>query len=208
MGTAYFFNYFLVPRYLFTRRFVLFGIYTAYMIIISLSLELVACILAMVLIVRMGINETGPLITDIYFLALVMYFFVLLKSILLLVKHYFIDRQLIHELERMQKQTEKGYFTIRAERKTVPVYFDEVVYIESLSDYVQVHLRDGRSIGSKQRISKLAGELPGQFIRIHRSFLINITHATALSKEEVQMGEKVLPVGRQFRPNLTTILEK
>ncbi len=51
MGTSYFFNYYLVPRYLFNRRFFLFGLYSFYMLVVSLCLELIVSVVAMLLII-------------------------------------------------------------------------------------------------------------------------------------------------------------
>ena len=76
MGTSYFFNYFLVPRYLFQRKFRKFGIYTFYMFVVSLCLELLASASAMLLIVYFGVNEAGPLVTDVFTLAIILYFIV------------------------------------------------------------------------------------------------------------------------------------
>lgn len=208
MGTSYFFNYYLVPNYLFPRKFWLFGLYTFYMVIVSLSLELLACIGAMLLIIFLKVNETGPLVTDVYFLALIMYFFVFLKSFLLLVKHYFLDRQVIHDLELKQQQLDQGYFTVRSERKSVRLQFEEVMFIESLADYVRIHTLDGREINTKQKISKLESELPDIFVRIHRSFLVNKNNTSLFTREYVMVGENEIPVGRSYKQNVVRYLEK
>jgi two-component system response regulator LytT len=99
MGTSYFFNYYLVPRFLFTRKFRKFVIYSFYMLVVSLCLELLASVISMLVIVKFGINQAGPLVTDVYTLAGIMYFIVLFKSFILLIKHYFVDQQVIGQLE-------------------------------------------------------------------------------------------------------------
>jgi len=92
MATSYFFNYFLVPRYLFTRKFWLFGLYSFYMLVVSLAFELAVSVIAMLLMVYFGINSAAPLVTDVFTLAIVLYFVVLIKSFILLIKHFFIDQ--------------------------------------------------------------------------------------------------------------------
>jgi len=208
MGTSYFFNYYLVPRFLFPRKFWLFALYSMYMFIVSLCLELLACIGAMLLIIFLEVNETGALVTDVYFLALIMYFFVFLQSFMLLVKHYFIDRQIILDMELKQQQLEQGYFTVRSERKSVRLQFEEVTFIESLADYVRIHTIDGRAINTKQKISKLETDLPEIFVRIHRSFLVNRNNTSRFTREYVVVGENEIPVGRSYKNNVIRYLEK
>ncbi len=199
MGTSYFFNYFLVPRYLFKRRFLLFGLYSFYMLVVSLCLELIVSVVAMLLIIYYGINETGALVTDVFTLAVILYFIVLAKSFILLIKHYFLDQRAIGELEEKQSQLDQGYFTVRSNRQISRIHFNELLYIESLADYIQIHNVNGTVITSKEKISHMEKNLPETFLRIHRSFIVNRTKITSFSREHVMVGEKELPVSRSYR---------
>ncbi|MEN8203279.1 MAG: LytTR family transcriptional regulator DNA-binding domain-containing protein [Bacteroidota bacterium] len=199
MGTSYFFNYFLVPRYLFKRKFLKFGLYSFYMLVISLCLELLVGIVSMLIIVYYGINENAPIMTDVFTLAVILYFIVLFKSFLLLIKHYFMDQRAISELEEKQSQIEKGYFTIRSNRQTSRVSFDELLYIESLADYIRIHRTSGGPIISKEKISHMESILPDHFVRIHRSYIVNTTKISSFSREHVLVGEKELPISRTYK---------
>ena len=65
----------------------------------------------------------------------------------------------------------------RTDRKAVKVFLSELLYAESLKDYVKIVTTTGAPLIVKQSISSLADMLPGeQFVRIHRSFLIAIGH--------------------------------
>lgn len=206
MGTSYFFNYFLVPRFLFRRKFFHFGLYSFYMLVISLCLELVVGIVSMMVMIYYGINEHAPIITDVFTLAGILYFIVLFKSFLLLLKHYFVDQQAISELEEKQSQIDRGYFTIRSNRQSSRVSFDELLYIESLADYIQIHRSGGGPITSKEKISHLEDILPDQFIRVHRSFIINKAKISSYSREYVVMGEKEIPISRTYKKGVIEIL--
>ncbi len=199
MGTSYFFNYFLVPRYLFKRRFVQFGLYSIYMLVVSVCLEMIAAILALLLIVFYGINENAVLFTDVFSMAGILYFIVLFTSFVLLLKHYFVDQRAIVELEEKQAQLDHGYFTIRSNRQTAKVRFDDLLYIESLGDYIEIHLQDGSEVSSKEKISHMERTLPDGFMRIHRSFIVNRAKISSFSREYVMMGEKELPISRSYK---------
>ena len=199
MGTSYFFNYFLVPRFLFTRKFRKFAIYSFYMLVVSLCLELLASIISMLVIIKFGVNRTGPLVTDVYTLAGILYFIVLFKSFILLIKHYFVDQRAIGELEEKQTRLDQGYFTVRSNRQTSRIRFDELLYIESLADYIQFHLENGTQVSSKEKISHMEEFLPDEFIRIHRSFIVNRSKISTFSREHVIVAEKELPISRSYK---------
>ena len=199
IGTSYFFNYFLVPRYLFKRRFFLFGVYSFYMLVVSLCLEMIAGILAFILTAYYNSNENGMLITDVFIMGGTLYFVVLVMSFILLIRHYLIDQKAIAELEGKQAMLDQGYFTIRSNRQTAKISFDELLYIESLGDYIEIHLMDGSKVSSKEKISHMEQTLPDGFLRIHRSFIVNRDKISSFSREHVMMGEKELPISRSYK---------
>jgi hypothetical protein len=202
MGTSYFFNYYLVPRFLFTRKFRKFAIYSFYMLVVSLCLELLVSIISMLVIIKFGVNRTGPLVTDVYSLAGILYFIVLFKSFILLIKHYFVDQRAIGELEEKQTRLDQGYFTVRSNRQTSRIRFDELLYIESLADYIQLNMENGSQVTSKEKISYMEEFLPDGFIRIHRSFIVNRSKISSYSREHVIVAEKELPISRSYKQDV------
>lgn len=206
LATSYFFNYFLVPRYLFRRRFYLFGLYSFYMLVVSLCLEMVVSILTMLLTVYYGVKDNPILFTDVLTMAGILYFVVLLSSFILLIRHYFADQQAILGLEEKQAQLDQGYFTVRSNRQTSRIYFNELLYIESLADYIQIHLENGRSVNSKEKISHMEERLPEGFLRIHRSFIVNRSKISSFSREQVMVGETEIPVSRSYRQEVVAVL--
>lgn len=206
IATSYFFNYFLVPRYLFRQRYWFFGLYSFYMLIVSLCMEMVASILAFLLVNYYNINENGVLMTDVFIMAGTLYFVVLVMSFILLIKHYLVDQKAIAELEEKQAMLDQGYFTVRSNRQTAKVYFEQLLYIESLGDYIEIHLLDGSEVSSKEKISHMERTLPDGFLRIHRSFIVNRSKISSFSREHVLLGEKELPISRSYRQEVFAVL--
>jgi len=81
----------------------------------------------------------------------------------------------------------------------VRVFYDEIIYIESLADYIKLHTTDKREITSKEKISVVEEKLPEFFIRIHRSFIVNRKKVTGFSNNQVEIGAMVLPIGRSYK---------
>ncbi|HEY1165075.1 MAG TPA: LytTR family DNA-binding domain-containing protein, partial [Chitinophaga sp.] len=77
---------------------------------------------------------------------------------------------------------------------------NDILYIESLKDYIAVHRTDGSSLSAKYKISELEDELKGQpFLRIHRSFIVNLQKVTAYTMQDVEIGNIELPIGNSYR---------
>lgn len=207
MATSYFFNYFLVPRYLFSRKFWLFGLYSFYMLVVSLALELLVSVISMLLIIHFGINDHAALVTDVFTLAIVLYFVVLIKSFILLIKHYFVDQGAINKLQEEQLKMEKGHISIRSNRKTSRIEFENLLYVESMADYIKIYLADGGEVVSKEKISHLEEELPDAFLRIHRSFIVNKRKISSYNREEVIVGHTEIPVSRSYRSRVMSVLD-
>lgn len=88
---------------------------------------------------------------------------------------------------------------VKADRKIYPIHLSEIHYIESLDNFVKVHLKD-RWLVTHENISSLEKRLPQEmFVRVHRSFLINIKNIKAVSSESVQITNRELPFGRAYK---------
>ncbi len=94
---------------------------------------------------------------------------------------------------------DRRFFFIRQGRKMVKLYIDDIQYIESLKDYVQIYITEKRFI-YKARISNLEEELQDdQFIRIHKSYLVPLGKIESVSPTEIIIGGKEIPIGRTYR---------
>lgn len=91
------------------------------------------------------------------------------------------------------------YLYLKVDRKTHRIALDTIHYIESLDEYVKVHLADKWMI-TRENISTLEQRLPApSFVRIHRSFIVNARYVNIISSEGVSMGGKELPFGRAYK---------
>ncbi len=96
---------------------------------------------------------------------------------------------------------------IRVDRRTVRIDLGDILYVESLSDYVQIRTTDDAYV-TKMRISDLELELEHDgFVRIHRSFLISLAHVDSFTAQEVVVGGYGLPISRGYRKKAVDALE-
>jgi DNA-binding LytR/AlgR family response regulator len=108
------------------------------------------------------------------------------------------NRQEIQQLLDENEKMKKSFLEIVSKRKIAKIPYDDIVYIESLSDYITViTVKD--QIVSKEKISNLASRLPDVFLRIHRSFIINTDRIKNISFDEVMVDDVLLTIGRSYR---------
>ncbi|MGB0525406.1 MAG: LytR/AlgR family response regulator transcription factor [Flammeovirgaceae bacterium] len=97
------------------------------------------------------------------------------------------------------KNTDEPYIFLKVEKKLVKVYLHEILYIESLKDYVKVKTIYEELI-VHQSLTGLTEQLPSdQFIRIHRSYTIAIQHVKSLEGNMLEIKTKLLPIGRNYQ---------
>ncbi len=199
MGTSYFFNYYLVPQYLLKRKYFWFALYFFYTLVISLYLEMIVLTFSFIYLANFELEKMAANSRDTILLAVVMYMVVFFGSFLLMVQQLFNSRRELEEMKEERKKMEISFLELTSNRKSVRIPYDEIVYIESLADYVKVHTTTKKEISSKEKISVLEELLPEFFIRIHRSFIVNRAKVTGFNNNEIELGETVLTIGRSFK---------
>ncbi|MFC0515378.1 LytR/AlgR family response regulator transcription factor [Mucilaginibacter angelicae] len=95
--------------------------------------------------------------------------------------------------------SEVQFVYLKSGHKFFKVNTHDILYAESLKDYVHVHTKENVII-SKYKISDLEKELNGKgFLRIHRSFIVNLEHVTAFTTNDVEIGKLELPIGDTYK---------
>ncbi|MGM9767099.1 MAG: LytR/AlgR family response regulator transcription factor, partial [Candidatus Cryptobacteroides sp.] len=90
---------------------------------------------------------------------------------------------------------------LKSEYKNVTVSMDTILYVESVGNYVKLHLTDGGSLLSKMSLGSIEEQLGGEeFLRIHRSFVVAFKRIEKFTRSEVvlSVGGKRLPIGRKY----------
>ena len=101
-----------------------------------------------------------------------------------------------------------AFIHLRADRKTVPVALDDILYIESIRDYIKVVTRE-KTIISKQSISSLEDSLPREaFVRIHRSYIVALGKIESYTSELVEVARQELPISRMYRLDVEKVLQR
>jgi DNA-binding LytR/AlgR family response regulator len=101
-----------------------------------------------------------------------------------------------------------AYLYLKENREMVKVFLKDILYIESLRDYVRVKTVH-REVITYQKISYLEQKLPqNKFLRIHRSFMVAIDKIISFSPSSVRINTTDIPIGRNYKnPTLKVLTQ-
>lgn len=97
--------------------------------------------------------------------------------------------------------------TFLSERKSITLDIDEILFIESNDDVTTVEATGDRHFRNKTPISQWEAILGRQFIRIHRSFLVNRAAISAVDVDTVSAGGIDLPISRKYKKAVSEIID-
>ena len=125
--------------------------------------------------------------------------------------------QLQERVEKNQEQSEEveesaeesGVLSVHADRKTHIVKLSNIVYLESAGEYVRLHLADGTKLVTLFRLKNMESSLQSaQFMRVHRSYIINLDHVSGYTKGRVFLtNEDYVPIGDSYKEQFISRVE-
>jgi DNA-binding LytR/AlgR family response regulator len=104
-------------------------------------------------------------------------------------------------------KVQPAFINLRCDRKMVKVPLHDILFIESLKDYIKV-ITLNNTIITKQPISATEEMLPEEmFLRIHRSYIVSINKIDSYSHELVWIAHHELPISRMYRHEVERVLK-
>ncbi|WP_027000900.1 LytR/AlgR family response regulator transcription factor [Eisenibacter elegans] len=103
---------------------------------------------------------------------------------------------------------DESFIYLKADKKMVKIFLKDILFIESLKDYIRVRTEQ-KEVISYQKISYMEEKLPEQkFLRIHRSFIVAVDKIESFSAAFVEVGGKEVPIGRNYKNEVLKMLEQ
>ena len=116
--------------------------------------------------------------------------------------------------ELRNNKTDQGnvphnYMFVNVGYSLLKIMFDDVVFIEGLKDYVQIHLKSTpKPVLVRMNIKTIEDQLPPSlFVRIHKSYIVAVQSITALRKNSLFIGDKEFPVGETYRDIIDKLIK-
>ena len=96
--------------------------------------------------------------------------------------------------------------TFTSDYKKVSLKKEDILYIESRDSEVWIVTRDGGQYRNRTGIGQWENLLGPGFLRIHRSFLVNVADASLTSPDIVSIGSQSIPVSRKYKDSVKAVL--
>jgi len=101
-----------------------------------------------------------------------------------------------------QKEKESRLF-IKDGNKLVKIELSEVIYFKSEANYISVVLQD-KKILTLMTLKDLESKLPVFFLRVHRSYIVNLNKIDFINNNVIEMGKDYIPVSQSYEKELLT----
>lgn len=123
-------------------------------------------------------------------------------------REYLEDTPAALETELQEKSQAKEYMFVKANYQILKINFSDILYIEGLKDYVKIYC-GARPIITNQSMKYFESKLPADtFVRVHRSYIVSLDKITSISKNQVNIGEKHIPISGSFKDAFFRIIDK
>lgn len=108
----------------------------------------------------------------------------------------------------MRTGNDRPFLFFNVGKKKVKMFLDEILYIESLKEYIKI-VSKNRSLLTKFQLGQAEGLLQNSnFLRIHRSFIVAKDKIDAFTATDIEIDGKLIPIGRSYKEQVYTDLEK
>ena len=106
-------------------------------------------------------------------------------------------------LDFKKEQSIQTHFTVRADYKLNRIAFEDVLLVEGLDDYTQIHLINNTKIVARISMKGILEKLPEKlFIRVHRSYIIPLNKVKSIQNKSILIKDFIIPIGDTYKEDV------
>ncbi len=99
------------------------------------------------------------------------------------------------------------YLVVKSDYRLIKLYYSEILYLESMRDYVSIALADGSYLKTLSTLKGIESTLPTNiFKRVHRSFIVNTSKVKVLERNTIIFGRTTIPISESYRTEVLQAL--
>jgi len=103
----------------------------------------------------------------------------------------------------------KDYLFVKADYKVLRIELTEIVYIESMHEYVRIHLDNNKPVMTLLSLKALEEQLPSdRFMRVHRSYIVNSQKIKIVERNRIVFDKVYIPVSEQYKTSFQEFMNK
>ena len=113
--------------------------------------------------------------------------------------------QVVQSIDHNQEET--PFIYIKENKRVIKVHLNEIIYVEGLSEYVQIYTNKKKII-TKTSMSNMEKKLSSDgFLRIHKSYIVSLSKVEAFTNHFIEVPGKDLPIGRSYKNSVLNALQ-
>ncbi|MDO6596630.1 LytTR family DNA-binding domain-containing protein [Oceanihabitans sp. 2_MG-2023] len=98
------------------------------------------------------------------------------------------------------KTHEDDFIFVKSEYENLKIDINSIKHIQGLKDYLKIHSEDARPILTLMSFKEIQSKLPeNTFIRVHRSYIVNVNKITSIQKNRIVIKEEKIPIGESYK---------
>ena len=110
---------------------------------------------------------------------------------------------------KLYKPNPDAFIYLKIDRIRQKIFIEDILYIESWKDYVQIHFTNQKNLLIKQTISAIENLLSDHmFLRVHRSYIVSLNKISGYNSSSLRLGATEIPVGRLYKQNVSRQLQQ
>lgn len=103
---------------------------------------------------------------------------------------------------------QERFIYVKSDYKLLRIKLSDILYIEGLKDYVRIYMANGEKIVSLISMKRMEESLPQpEFMRIHRSYIVNMGHVSVVDRNRIVFGSELIPVSDNYKEQLQHYLD-
>jgi DNA-binding LytR/AlgR family response regulator len=115
-----------------------------------------------------------------------------------------------HQMGSIKVSNDEQFLFIKSEYRIVRINFNDIKYVEAMSEYVKIHLTNSKPVMSLLSMKSLEAQLPPvRFMRVHRSYIVNLSKISIIERNRIVFeGSVYIPVSEQYKSKFQRWLDK
>ena len=115
----------------------------------------------------------------------------------------------VHHPNPVEVRSNKEFLFIKSDYKLLRINFDDIIYIEGMSEYIRIHLSNAKPVMTLLTMKSIQDQLPSdRFMRVHRSYIVNLGKISIIERNRIIFDGKVyIPVSDQYKSNFQNYID-
>lgn len=109
------------------------------------------------------------------------------------------------EVSQASSKSEQTIILLKSGFETFRVSSETILYLEKEGNYMTYHC-ENQKILARETIAEALQKLPDCFVQTHKSYIINIEKVVSFDKEEINMGDRKVPMGVRYKTNVMHLI--